>query len=64
MMRQQTDVREHFSLRQYEVSALSRQTIDRRAAFASIVEASTPILSPFTRPRSATSFKTKSNTFS
>ena len=34
------------------------------AAVASIVEASTPILSPFTRPRSATSFKTNSNTFS
>jgi hypothetical protein len=29
-----------------------------------MVEPSTPIRSPFTRPRSATSFKTQPNTFS
>jgi hypothetical protein len=36
----------------------------RSAALASIVEPSTPIRSPFTRPRSATRFKTHPKTFS
>src|SRR5450631_3434931 len=36
----------------------------RSAALASIVEPSTPIRSPFTRPRSATTFKTQPKTCS
>jgi len=36
----------------------------RSAALASIVEPSTPIRSPLTRPRSATSFKIQAKTFS
>jgi hypothetical protein len=43
---------------------VSRRAIVRNAALASIVEPSTPIRSPFTRPRSATSFSTQPNTVS
>jgi hypothetical protein len=49
--------RQHFAI----VSPMSRRSIDRSAARTSIVEPSTPIVSPFTRPRSATSFKMNSN---
>ena len=41
------------------VRELSRRTIVRSAALASIVEPSTPSRSPFTRPRSTTSFRTQ-----